>query len=146
VKTHPQTPILHEYILDPHRERSPDTHTTIDHQANQCTVAHPSPGVVMSIEASKARASSGASTGVLPRRMLCDGPRTEIAGLCCTTWVRTNQSNRCRTLASRCFTVGTDTLRPSSSIYAATCNGWIWDSAVTWRAAHHARKSAHPRA
>ncbi len=55
---------------------------------------------------SNARASSGASTGVLPRRTLCDGPRTDAAGFAGTTWPVTSQSNRWRIAARRCFAVG----------------------------------------
>ena len=39
------------------------------------------------------RASSGASTGVLPRFTTCVGPRTASAGLTGTTWPITSQSN-----------------------------------------------------
>ena len=52
------------------------------------------------------RASSGASTGVLPRLTLWAGPRTEAAGLVGITWPITSQSNRRRIAARRCFAVG----------------------------------------
>ena len=55
---------------------------------------------------SSVRASAGSSTGVLPLRALCAGPRTEAAGLSGTTWPMTSQSNRWRIAASCCFTVG----------------------------------------
>src|SRR3954465_15334322 len=42
--------------------------------------------VVVSILSSNARASSAVSTGVLPRRTTCFGPRTECAGFIATTW------------------------------------------------------------
>src|SRR3546814_11463564 len=51
-------------------------------------------GVVASITSSSRRASSAASTGVLPRRTLCAGPRTDAAGFVGMTWPVTRQSTR----------------------------------------------------
>ena len=69
---------------------------------------------------SNALASLASITGVGPRRTTCAGPRTEAAGLCGTIWPTTSQSNRWRTAARRCLTVGADSSRPSSSTQAAT--------------------------
>jgi hypothetical protein len=51
-------------------------------------------GVVTSMLSSSVRASAGSSTGVLPLRTRCAGPRTEAAGLNGTTYPMTSQSNR----------------------------------------------------
>jgi hypothetical protein len=51
-------------------------------------------GVVISIRSISTRASSGASTGVLPDFTTCDGPRTDPAGFVGNTWPVTSQSNR----------------------------------------------------
>lgn len=98
-----------------------------------------------SIASSNARASVGSSTGVLPVRALCAGPRTDTAGLAGTTWQRTSQSKRRRTAASRCLTVGAARSSPSCSIHAATWSGWICGSALTPRIAHQPRKSPTAR-
>ncbi len=47
----------------------------------------------------------------------------EAAGLTGTTWPVTSQSNRWRTAARRCFTVGADSARVCASIQVATCSG-----------------------
>ncbi len=64
--------------------------------------------VETSIASRSWRASVGSSTGVLPRRTLWDGPRTEAAGLRGTTWPTTSQSNRWRIAARCCLAVGAD--------------------------------------
>src|SRR5271155_2692190 len=62
--------------------------------------------VVTSMLSRSLRASSGVSTGVLPRLTACLGPRTECAGLIASTWPTTSQSNSMRTAARCCLTVG----------------------------------------
>src|SRR5271165_1215678 len=56
-------------------------------------------GVVTPMLSSSVRAWAGSSTGVLPWRTTCDGPRTETAGLTAITWLVTSQSNRRRIAA-----------------------------------------------
>ena len=79
--------------------------------------------VLVSMLASRRRASSASSTGVLPDFTTCDGPRTEAAVLIGTIWPITSQSNRCRSAARRCLTVGGDSARVWASIHVATCSG-----------------------
>jgi len=102
-------------------------------------------GVVTSMPSSSWRASAGSSTGVLPTRTLCTGQRTEAAGLTGTTWPVTSQSNRWRTAASRCFTVGAERSRVCASTHVATCSGCTAVSDGTPCRSHQARNSATAR-
>lgn len=95
---------------------------------------------------SSVRASAGSSTGVLPWRTLCAGPRTEAAGLNGTTWPTTSQSNRWRIAASCCFTVGAERSRVWPSIQAATCSGCTAAVDGTACFSHQAKKSVTARA
>jgi hypothetical protein len=72
--------------------------------------------VLTSIASSTRRASSGDSTGVLPRFTTWLGPRTDEAGFTGMTWPTTSQSNRWRIAERRCLAVGADRARVSSSM------------------------------
>jgi hypothetical protein len=62
--------------------------------------------VETSMLSSRARASAGVSTGVLPRLTTCVGPRTACAGFVATIPPVTGQSKSIRIAARRCFTEG----------------------------------------
>jgi hypothetical protein len=66
------------------------------------------------------RASSAASTGVLPYFTTCLGSRTAWAGFTTMTCPTTSLSNSTRKAARCYFTVGLECVRCSSSIQAAT--------------------------
>ena len=102
--------------------------------------------MVTSIASSRARASAGSSTGVLPWRTTCDGPRTEAAGLVGMTWPITSQSNRWRMAASCCLTLGAALSRVCSSIKVATCSGCTEAIDGTPAFSHQVRKIATARA
>ena len=74
------------------------------------------------------------------------GPRTDAAGFAGMTWPITSQSNRWRTPASCCLTLGAASSRPSASTQAATWSGCTPASEATPRASHQARKSPAARA
>ena len=77
-------------------------------------------GFDTSMLSSKRRASAGCSTGALPAFTACEGPRTDPAGFTGTTWPVTSHSNRWRSAASCCLTVGAACVRVCVSIQAAT--------------------------
>ncbi len=72
--------------------------------------------VLMSMESSSVRVSAALSTGVLPWRTECFGPRTELAGLVAMTWPTTSQSKSIRMPARCCFTDGAASERCSCSM------------------------------
>ena len=92
------------------------------------------------------RASAGSSTGVLPLRTMCCGPRTEAAGLTGTIWPITSQSKRWRIAARRCFTVGADASRRSAPrSRSPTCSGCTPARERTPCPSHQARNSPTAR-
>ena len=74
---HPKPPVLREHVLDLHAERRADAGEADRPSIRSAPGRAARHGVVMSILSSSARASSGASTGVLPTFTTCDGPRTD---------------------------------------------------------------------
>ncbi len=102
-------------------------------------------GVVTSILSRSCRASSGASTGVLPFFTLCLGPRTAVAGLKGMTPPVASQSNIIRTAARRCFTVGAGCSCCICSTQAATTKEFTCVISRRPRASSQAQKSPTAR-
>jgi len=68
-----------------------------------------------------------------------------VPGLIGTTWPLTNQSNRWRSAARRCLTVGAASSRADASIHAATCTAWTAAIDGTLALVHQARNSSAAR-
>ena len=98
-QAHPEPTVLCVNVLQLHPKRGTNARAE-NHQRDQRAVAQADDGRHLDA-VDQARASSGASTGVLPIVTVCEGPRTDLAGFTGITWPVTSQSNRWRTAASQ---------------------------------------------
>ena len=110
VQPHPPALAAGVIVLDLHGDDGADAGEAVDHHADQRAVAQADERssvrrrvTVPTLMLSSARAWSSVSTGVLPRRTTCLGPRTACAGLTARTWPTTSQSNSMRIAARCCF-------------------------------------------
>jgi hypothetical protein len=119
---HPLPPVLREDILDRRPEGRADPRERIDHEPDQRAIAQACD--LPRVDAVEQRARfAGIEHRRLPGRDNVAGPRTDAAGLTGTTWPVTSQSNKWRTPASRCLTLGAASSRVPASIHVATCTG-----------------------
>ncbi len=104
VQPDPEPVPLHKHVLDLHPESGTNPRKRIDHEVSGRGRASYGRAGVDSVQ--QLPGFSGVSTGVLPRRTICFGPRTAWAGFTGTTWPVTSQSNIIRMAESRCLAVG----------------------------------------
>lgn len=107
MELHPAPAPLHIVVFDLRFKGGVDAGEGVDMRPINARSRKPTTELV-SMESSRARASSVLSTGVLPFFTTYLGPRTAWAGFVSRTWPVTSQSKSIRKAARCCFTVGAE--------------------------------------